>query len=187
MLEFRQAEQIIAEQNANLAALRHLLGKEMSEFIQEPLTPAPISSVAAPKPQVQEVVDFKGRTSEVILALVRQRDGHGVRPRDIAEILLSKKLMSKGSNIIHSHLSELKKKGLVRQNSEGLYFDSLKSTAPESVVAAPSVPVKIAKTKRKMSVAGREAIRRAQKAHWAAVRKAKGENPFRFLAFTVSR
>ncbi len=73
----RQAERIVAEQNANLAALRHLLGKETGEFIQEPLTPATISSVAARKPQVQEVVDFKGRTSNVILALVRQRNGHG--------------------------------------------------------------------------------------------------------------
>jgi hypothetical protein len=170
----RQAERIVAEQNANLAALRHLLGKETGEFIQEPLTPATISSVAARKPQVQEVVDFKGRTSNVILALVRQRNGHGVRPRDIAEILLSKKLMSKGSNIVHSHLSELKKKGLVRQNSEGLYFDSSPSTAPEPATATSSVPVKIAKTKRKISAAGREAIRKAQKARWAAVRKAKG-------------
>ncbi len=168
----RQAERIVAEQNANLAALRHLLGKEMGESIQEPVTPATVTSVAARKPQVP--VDFKGRTSDLILALVRQHNGHGVRPRDIAEILLSKNLMRKGSNIVHSHLSELKKKGLVRQNSEGLYFDSLQSTAPEPAAATPSVPVKIAKTKRKISAAGREAIRKAQKARWAAVRKAKG-------------
>jgi hypothetical protein len=168
----RQAERIVDEQNANLAALRHLLGKERGEPIQEPVTPATIRSVAARKPQVQ--VDFQGRTSDVILALVRQCNGQGVRPRHIAEILLSKKLMSKGSNIVHSHLSELKKKGLVRQNSEGLYFDSLQSTAPEPAVATPSAPVKIAQKKRKISAAGREAIRKAQKARWAAVRKAKG-------------
>jgi hypothetical protein len=170
----RQAERIVAGQNANLAALRHLLGKELGEPVQELPTLAALSSVAARKPQVQEVVDFKGRTSDVILALVRQRNGHGVRPRDIAGILLSKKLMSKGSNIVHSHLSELKKKGLVRQNSEGLYFDSVKSTALEPAAATPTVPVKIAKKKREISAAGREAIRKAQKARWAAVRKTKG-------------
>jgi hypothetical protein len=79
--------------------------------------------------------------------------------------------MTKGSNAIHSHLSELKKKGLVQQKAEGLYVAS-----PESVAAKPaaSAPVKKTQKKRSISPAGRENIRKAQQARWAAVKKEKG-------------
>ena len=164
-----EAEKIIAHQNENLVALRHLLRIEMGEPTSEEVTPK-----SAEGTHTHSDVDFKGRTADIVLALVNQAGGNGTRPRDIAAILLKQKLMKKDSNLVHSQLSELKKKGLVRQNSEGLYFGSSKSTAPEPMAATPSVPVKIAKTKRKISAAGREAIRKAQKARWAAVRKAKG-------------
>jgi hypothetical protein len=68
--------------------------------------------------------DFKGQTSDIILTLVQQSSELGTRPRDIAEILLKQKLIKKGSNAVHTHLSQLKAKGLVRQKAEGLYVAS---------------------------------------------------------------
>jgi hypothetical protein len=168
----REAERIIAEQNENLAALRHLLGKETGP------TEAMETAAATPEPiyhQAPADLDFKGKTSDIILTLVQRSGEGGTRPRDIAEILLAKKLITKGSNAVHSHLNQLKGKGLVKQNAEGLYVTSSKSVAAKPVnAAAPSAPAKKAQKKRRLSAEGREAIRKAQKARWAAVNKAKG-------------
>jgi hypothetical protein len=165
----REAEQIISEQNENLSALRHLLAKEMGNQMPAPVTSTP-NGDALPEPSG---IDFKGRTSDIVLALVHRGGAKGTRPRDVMATLLEHKLIGKGSNAVHSHLSELKKKGLVRQNSEGLYVGSAKS-ATVGPNAVSVVPAKAAKKKRKMSAAGREAIRKAQKARWAAAKKAKG-------------
>ena len=182
------AERIIADQNESLAALRHLLHKETAELTPNGSTPVaatPASvrhSVVAPA-TVQESrthpgVDFKGKTSEIILALVHRSGEHGTRPRDIAEILVEHKLMKKGSNTIYSHFSELKKKGLVKLKAEGLYVAASKLVAAQPLAAKPvavaSVAAKHPQKRRKMSAAGREAIRKAQQARWAAVKKAKG-------------
>jgi hypothetical protein len=164
----REAEQIISEQNENLSALRHLLAKEMGNQTPAPVTPPPNGDALLELSSI----DFKGRTSDIILALVHRSGKNGTRPRDIAATLLEHKLMGKGSNAVHSHLSELKKKGLVRQNSEGFYVGSSKPATVEPN-AVSVVPAKAAKKKRKMSAAGREAIRKAQKARWAAVQKSK--------------
>ncbi len=163
----REAELIIADQNENLAALRLLLHKEMGESVPETATHTAVS-----EPQTQPSVNFKGKQSEIILALVQQAGERGTRPRDIAEILLEHKLISKGSNAVHSHLSQLKGRGLVKQNSEGLYVGSSKTVAAKPG-AAPAVSQKKTAKKRKLSPEGREAIRKAQKARWAAL-KAKG-------------
>ena len=187
------AERIIADQNESLAALRHLLRKETAEPTPNgstPVTVTPVTvtpatvrhSVVAPA-TVQESrthpgVDFKGKTSEIILALVHRSGEHGTRPRDIAEILVEHKLMKKGSNTIYSHFSELKKKGLVKLKAEGLYVAASKLVAAQPLAAKPvavaSVAAKHPQKRRKMSAAGREAIRKAQQARWAAVKKAKG-------------
>jgi hypothetical protein len=159
----REAERIIADQNENLAALRHLLRIEMGESTPETVIPATVQG-----PQAHPEVDFKGKTSDVILTLVQRSGESGTRPRDIAEILVKHELMSKGSNAIYSYLSELKKKGLVRQKSEGLYVASTKR-----ITVAPAAPKK-AQKKRTLSPEGRESIRRAVKARWAAAKKAKG-------------
>ena len=185
------AERIISEQNEKLTALRYLLAKESSgEGESQPehhhvAAAAPVKHVApvaaaaaAPAAHSHAGIDFKGRTSDIILALVRQSGAAGTRPRDIAATLLERKIIGKGSNAVHSHLSELRKRGHVKQNAEGHYVSSSKSAvaaapapaAPAHVAAAPA-----AKTtqKRRLSAAGREAIRKAQKARWAAARKAK--------------
>ncbi len=183
----KDAERIISEQNENLTALRYLLGKELSgESEPQPekkpaVTPVKSPTVTAHAPQTHAGIDFKGRTSDIILALVRQTNGVGTRPRDIAATLVERKLIAKGSNAVHSHLSELRKRGLVKQNADGLYVSSSKSAAAPAHVAtaaavAPTAPsvapqVKTGK-KRRLSAAGREAIRKAQKARWAASRKA---------------
>lgn len=122
--------------------------------------------------QTHSEVDFKGRTSEVVLALVNRAGENGTRPREIAAILLKQKLMKKGSNLVHSQLSELKKKGLIRKKSDGLYFGFSESTSPDPRGVSVG-PAKNARKKRKLTAAGREAIRKAQKARWAAVKKAK--------------
>ncbi len=182
----KDAERIISEQNESLTALRYLLGKELSgESEPQPekklaVTPVKPPTVAAPAPQTHTGIDFKGRTSDIILALVRQTNGAGTRPRDIAATLVERKLIAKGSNAVHSHLSELRKRGLVKQNADGLYVSSSKPTAAPAhaaaAAAAPTAPSAAppAKTgkKRRLSAAGREAIRKAQKARWAASRKA---------------
>ena len=164
----REAERIIAGQNENLAALRHLLRKEMGESLPGAVTPATV-----PGPQTHSGVDFKGKTSDIILSLVRQSGERGARPRDIAEILLEHKLITKGSNAVHSHLSQLKGKGLVKQNAEGFYVASSKPVAAKPPVA-PAAPPKKRQKKRTLSPEGREAIRKAQKARWAILKKAKG-------------
>ena len=183
------AERIIANQNENLAALRLLLGKELGESIPKAVTPVKVAP--APKvtpaakvapaakvtptivqaPSEHPAVDFKGKTSDIIISLVQQSGGHGTRPRDIAEILLKRKLIKKGSNTVHSHLSELKKKGVVQQKAEGLYVASSKPAAVKPA-AVSIAPVKKAKKKRKLTPEGREAIRKAVIARWAAVKKA---------------
>jgi len=167
-VRIREAEQIIALQNENLTALRHLLRNEMGEEVPA----AVITSENVHVPQVSSI-DFKGKPSEIVLALVHQSGERGARPREIAEILVTRKLMTKGSNAIHSHLSELKKKGLVQQRGDGLYIASSKPATPKPA-AAPSASVNKAQKRRSMSPEGREAIRKAQKARWAAVKKAKG-------------
>ncbi len=163
----REAERIIADQNENLAALRHLLRIEMGEATPETVAPTKVESAPT-----HSDVDFKGRTSEIILALVQRSGESGTRPRDIAEVLVQRKLMKKGSNGVHSHLSELKKKGLVQQKAEGIYVASVKAAAakPGAVEAAPA---KKAQKKRRISAAGLEAIRAAQRARWAAAKKVK--------------
>jgi len=163
-----EAEHIIADQNENLAALRHLLQKEMSAAMPAAVTP-PTSHV----PQAASV-DLKGKPSEIVLTLVQRSGEGGTRPRDIAEILVEHKLMTKGSNAVHSHLSELKKRGFVQQKADGLYVATSKSAAAAKPAAVPSLPAKKAQKKRGMSQAGREAIRKAQKARWAAAKKANG-------------
>jgi hypothetical protein len=165
----REAERIIADQNEYLSALRHLLQKEMAEPVSEVVTPAPVQP-----PKAHAGVDFKGKSSEIILALVQRSGESGTRPRDIAEILLQHKLMTKGSNAVHSHLSELKKRGLIRQKSEGLYVASAKPASAVTDAPAPAAAPKKAQKKRRLSPEGREAIRKALKARWAAVKKAKG-------------
>lgn len=160
----REAEQIIADQDKNLAALRHLLRNEMGQEI-----PATVTAANGQAHQANSD-DFKGKPWEIVLTLVQKSGEHGTRPRDIASILVERKLMTKGSNAIHSHLSELKKRGLVQQKGEGLYVASRKAVAAEP---AASAPAKRVQKRRSMSPAGREAIRKAQRARWAAV-KAKG-------------
>jgi hypothetical protein len=152
----REAERIIADQNENLAALHHLLHKETGKGGQEAVTPA-----TTPEPQAHPGPNFKGKTSDIIFTLVQQSGEHGTRPRDIAGILVRQKLIKKGSNAVHSHLSVLKAKGRVRQKAEGLYVVSAKA-----VPVAAAAPKKEQK-KRTLSLAGREAIRKAQKARWA--------------------
>jgi hypothetical protein len=163
----REAEQIIAQQNENLMALHHLLKNETGAEIPPAVTPAndhaPQANSAAPK----------GKPSEIVLTLVQRSGEQGTRPRDIAAILVKQKLMTKGSNFVHSHLSELKKKGLVQQKAEGLYIASSKPLASQPA-AAPSPLAGKKHKKRSMSPEGREAIRKAQKARWAAAKKAKG-------------
>jgi hypothetical protein len=179
-----EAERIIADQNENLTALRHLLRKETVEPTPNGSTPVTVTPVAvtaasvAPvtvqEPRTNTGVDFKGKTSEIILALVKQSGEIGTRPRDIAEILLGHKLIKRDSNTVYSYLSEFKKKGLVKLKAEGLYIASSKATAAKP--AAVTKPVAVASAppqKRTMSAAGREAVRKAQKARWAAVKKAK--------------
>lgn len=175
----QDAERIISEQNENLTALRYLLSKELSgngesqPSTAPPAASAKMLSVGSSQPS-HESIDFKGRTSDIILGLVRQAGMAGTRPRDIAAVLLQHKLIAKGSNAVHSHLSELRKRGFVQQNGEGLYITSLKPAAASAPsVHAVEAPAKAGK-KRRLSAAGREAIRRAQKARWAAARKAKG-------------
>jgi hypothetical protein len=163
----REAEQIIAHQNENLAALGHLLRIEMGESRPETATPTRVEGA-----QTDFAVDYKGKTSDIILTLVQLSGESGIRPRDIAETLVKHKLINRGSNAVHSHLSELKKKGLVQQKAEGLYIASSKQVAAQPA-ASPSAPAKKARKKRSMSPEGREAIRKAQKARWAAVKKAK--------------
>jgi hypothetical protein len=90
---------------------------------------------------------------------------------DIASILVEHKLMTKGSNAIYSHLSELKKKGLIQQKAEGLYVASSKPPVAKPLAVA-SAPAKKAPKKRTVSPETREAIRKALKARWAA--KAQG-------------
>jgi hypothetical protein len=174
----QEAERIIANQNENLSALRHLLRKETVEPTPNGLKPvtvtsASVTSATAQEPRTHPGVDFKGKTSDIILALVQRSGEGGKRPRDIAAILLERKLITKGSNTVYSYLSEFKKKGLVKLKAEGLYVGSSKPTAAKPVAVA-SMPAKKALKKRTMSAAGREAVRRAQKARWAAVKKAKG-------------
>ena len=118
--------------------------------------------------QTPSDIDYKGKTSDIILTLVQRSGESGIRPRDLAEALVEHKLINKGSNAVYSYLSEFKKKGLVRQKSEGLYVASTKPTVVTA--AAPRKPQK----KRKLSPEGLEAIRKAVKARWAAVKKAKG-------------
>jgi hypothetical protein len=177
------AEQIIADQNENLAALRHLLSKETVEPTPNgstpvTVTPAKVAPATAPEPRTQAGVDFNGKTSDIILALVQQSGEGGTRPRDIAEVLLGHKLIKKGSNAVYSYLSEFKKKGLVRLKAEGLYVASSKAVAAKPTAAKPVVVASAsagkASKKRTMSAAGREAIRKAQQLRWAAVKKAKG-------------
>jgi hypothetical protein len=173
------AERIIADQNENLAALLHLLHKELGESAPaNGSTPAAITPVPAPEPRTNAAIDFKGKQSEIVLALVQQSGEGGTRPRDIAAILLGHKLIKKGSNAIYSHLSELKKKGLVKLKAEGLYVASAKANTSKPVAAKPVVVASVAagkaSKKRTMSPAAREAIGKAQKARWAAVKKAKG-------------
>lgn len=168
------AEQIIADQNESLAALRHLLHKELGESAPaNGSTPTAIAPKIAPETRTPAAIDFKGKQSEIVLALVQQAGESGTRPREIAEILVKHKLIAKGSNAVHSHLSELKKKGLVKQNTEGLYVAASNAIAVKPV-AVMATPAKTAPKKRIMSAAGREAIRKAQKARWANVKKAKG-------------
>jgi hypothetical protein len=181
------AERIIADQNENLAALRHLLHKETAEPTPNGSTPVTVTPASAAPATVQESrthpgVDFKGKTSDIILALVQRSGEEGTRPRDIAEILVEHKLMTKGSNTIYSYLSEFKKKGLVKLKAEGLYVAAkvvaAKPVAVASLAAKPlavtATPAKQGQKRRKMSAAGREAIRKAQKLRWAAVKRAKG-------------
>ena len=173
------AEQIIADQNESLAALRHLLHKELGESAPaNGSNPTAITLKTAPETRTHAAIDFAGKQSEIVLALVQQSGENGTRPRDIAAILVGHKLIKKGSNAVHSHLSELRKKGLVKQNAKGLYVASSKAIAAKATTAEPvvsaSTPAKAGKKKRSMSAAGREAIRKAQKARWATVKKAKG-------------
>jgi hypothetical protein len=162
----KESEKTIADHQANLSALRHLLSRETGgDATSEPEASANNGHSSAGHADI----DFKGRTSDIILAIVQRSGENGTRPRDISEILLSKKLVSKGSNTVHSHLSELKKRGMVRQNPAGLYVVPSKP----AVAAAPATPAKTAKKKHRLSAAGREAIRAAQKARWAASKKAK--------------
>lgn len=158
-----ESERIISEQNEYLSALRHLLDKETANAAPLKVTP----SLNGPGTQVPSDIDFKGRTSEIVLALVQRSGENGTKPRDIAETLLKHNLINKGSNAVYSYLSEFKKKGLVRLKSEGLYVAATKPMA-----ATAATPQKSRK-KRKLSPEGLEAIRKAQKARWAA-KKAKG-------------
>ena len=158
-----EAERIIAHQNENLAALRHLLRIEMGESTPETATPK-----SGENAHTHSDIDYKGKTSDIILTLVQRSGEAGIRPRDIAETLVKHNLIHKGSNAVYSYLSEFKKKGLVRQKSEGIYVASAKP--PAITAAAPQKSQK----KRRLSPEGREAIRRAVKARWAAVKKAKG-------------
>jgi len=168
------AERIIADQNESLAALRHLLHQELSASAPaNGLTPAATPSKTAPEPRPPADIDFKGKQSEIVLALVRQSGESGTRPRDIAEILVERKLLKKGSNAVYSHLSELKKKGLVKLKAEGLYVAPSKAIAAKPVAVA-ATPAKTAPKKRIVSLETREAIRKAQQLRWAAVKKAKG-------------
>jgi len=160
----REAEQIIAHQNENLAALRHLLRIEKGES-----TPETATLTSGGSSETHSDVDYKGKTSDIIMTLVQRSGNSGIRPRDIAETLVKHNLIHKGSNAVYSYLSEFKKKGLVKQKSEGLYVASAKPTVNSGAVAPPK-PQK----KRKLSAEGREAIRRAVKARWAAVKKSKG-------------
>ncbi len=164
----REAERVISNQNENLAALRLLLRKEMGESMPVAEAPSTVTPAVVQTTHAHPGVDFKGRTSEIILGLVQQSGERGTRPRDIAEVLVKHKLMKKGSNTVHSHLSELKARGRVKQKAEGLYVASAK-TVTATVTAAAK---KKAPTKHRLSAAGREAIRKAVKARWAAVKKA---------------
>ena len=159
-----EAEHIIAHQNENLVALRHLLRIEEGESTPEAATTKIVES-----PQTHADIDYKGKTSDIILTLVHRSGESGIRPRDIAETLIKHNLIQKGSNAVYSYLGEFKKKGLVRQKSEGLYIGSAK---PSAITAA--APPTASPKKRKLSKEGREAIRRAVKARWAAAKKAKG-------------
>ncbi len=161
----QQAEGIIASQNENLAALRHLLRKEIGESAPNGLAPAATTRVTTPEPRTA-AINFKGKKSDIVLALVQQSH-EGTRPMDIASILVEHKLMTKGSNAIYSHLSELKKKGLIQQKAEGLYVASSKPPVAKLVTVA-SAPAKSAPKKRTVSPETREAIRKALKARWAA-------------------
>jgi hypothetical protein len=62
--------------------------------------------------------------------------------------------------------------GLVKQKAKELYVASAVSSAdrPVGVLAAPANKLH---KKRSMSLEGREAIRKAQKARWAPAKKAK--------------
>ncbi len=174
----QEAERIIADQNENLAALRHLLRLEIGESMPNGSTPASTTPATVLEPRTVTEIDFGGKQSEIVLALVKQSGESGTRPRDIAAILVEHKLIAKGSNAIYSHLSELKKKGLVKQKTEGLYVTSSKAIAATPIAAKPlavaPMPAKHAKKKRTMSPEARAAIRKAQKARWAAVKKANG-------------
>jgi hypothetical protein len=63
----RESERIISEQNEYLTALRHLLAKETAGSIPAPIVAA-TPSHTFPEPSD---IDFKGRTSEIILSLVQ--------------------------------------------------------------------------------------------------------------------
>lgn len=178
-----EAERVIASQNEKLAALRHLLRLEIGESMPNGSTPAAIPLTTAPGPRTTTGIDFGGKQSEIVLALVQHSGEGGTRPRDIAAILVEHKLLKKSSNAIYSHLSELKKKGLVKLKAEGLYVASkaitAKPTATKPIAAANPVgvaatPAKKAQKKRVLSTESREAMSRAQKARWAAAKKAKG-------------
>ena len=163
-----EAERIIAHQNENLAALRHLLRIESGES-----TPEIATHKSAESTQTHPDVDYKGKTSDIILTLVHRSGDAGIRPRDIAETLVKHNLIHKGSNAVYSYLSEFKKKGLVRQKSEGIYVASAKP-ATNTTAGAPTASPKKPQKKRKLSPEGREAIRRAVKARWAAAKKSTG-------------
>jgi hypothetical protein len=167
------AERLIADQNENLAALRHLLRKEIGDSAPNGSTSAPVTAPTVSEPRTLADVDFTWTQADIVLALVQRSGEHGTRPRDIAEILVQHKLITKGSNAVYSHLSELKKKGRVQQKAEGLYVASSRPTAAKPLALA-AIPAEKAQKKRTMSLEAREAIRKAQKARWAAVKKAKG-------------
>jgi hypothetical protein len=108
----REAERIIADQNENLAALRHLLRIEMAESTSERAVEAVAVAHTSPK--------FAGNKTAFALEIVRLSGSRGAAAKDVRQEFLSQKVPH-GENTIYDALSYLVgQKKLERK--EGRYF-----------------------------------------------------------------
>jgi hypothetical protein len=144
----REAERIIAEQNENLAALRHLLRVEMAESTSEPVVETVAVAQTSPK--------FAGNKAAFVLEIVKLFGSRGAVAKEVRQEFLTQKIPH-GENAVYDALSYLVgRKKLERK--EGRYF----------VVGKPLSGERLAKSSgSRLSPAGRQRIVDAAKKRWA--------------------